>query len=318
MLNIREKQIYDMVKEVNPNKIKYDESFNKKIVQTIGKWLDIDLSLNQYFDMEHIDIKNCINSLREFLLKPEFFPHVNSNNSSLVYDMERFYFVVSLCESEPKRFKYVIQTSLNTYLKNKFDVLENGRINLNKASGESLNIGSYEEMKKLVCDTKLHEEELEICRPSFILSNFISKKSLKKMNFATFFSQKGNFKINCTDGSFGFSLELLMSWSNTVINWVDCLDGCDELLLPFNKRIVILYILIRLSLNQKSQQNKVNLHGHQFDFETNQEFIENHQLLYKIADYLEDEEMIESIVRKIHDTVKDIYSRQKFLEILNL
>ena len=58
-------------------------------------------------------------------------------------------------------------------------------------------------------------------------------------------------------------------------------------------------------LPKKSQQNKVNLHGHQFDFETNQEFIENHQLLYKIADYLEDEEMIESIVRKIHDTVKD-------------
>lgn len=333
MFNIRENQIFDLIKEINPNKINYNHSTQIKIIHTIGKWLEIDMYISKPIDLEDKKIARYIHLLKEFLYKPEFFPlfvtygshsHIDvDDDMSLVYEIDKYYFVVSLCESEPKRFKYVIQTTERTFLKNKFDILENGKFTGTKKGAEEngeesiFMLDNYEDLKKIVCHNNLNKRALSKCTPSILLKNYTPKTEIKKINYKIFF-RNNHFQIECKDGTLGFNLELLLTWSNTVANWVSSMgEDVNELTIPFTKRTLILYALYRLMNIQKMEfDKKIEIHGYQFDFETNKEFMVVYEDLYKMADYLEDFEMLEWVVRYFYLSVNDIYLRQKFLELI--
>jgi hypothetical protein len=341
-MNLREKQLYDWIYSINPKKIIYKSiDVQKKIIRVVGKWLELNLKINEPILFSDEKICKYVKLLEKFLYKQEFFPYFTTfgckdeDELELVYQIDKYYFVVSLCESEPKRFKYVIQTTDLSYIKNKFDVLSDSLesniiIKLNKGiselSSEELIFENYETLKKKVCQT-INLKKLNYCTPTLLLSNpqknMIQKSDLfKRVNCKRFFTDSQNFRAETLDGVVHFSLDLILSWSNTIANLVSDMEENSEVFhidLPFSKRGFLFYCLYRLKFIEfiEHPQKIIELLGCKF-YLNSAEFIELHQELYRISDYLEDQKMIEFIMTHFEENVSDVYTRQIFLELINL
>jgi hypothetical protein len=336
---LREKQIYDWIYSIHPKKIDYSFPVQKKIIHTIGNWLNLDLKKDRLIDMDDPKFSGYFKILKEYLQKPEFFPYFCTfgellNSEKLIYQIDKFYYIVSLCESEPKRFKYVIQTSERTFLKNKFDVLSDGKIKLNKLSlnsdfysddiqyiNQDFIIDNYEALKKIVCENYLDVKQLNFSNPSLILANFqkSNQKNMKNFNYQRLFYPSQNLVFQTSDGNIPFSLDLMLTWSNTIAN-IDRDLGQESyhLPFPFSKKGLILYILYRLRFIHMNNISEADILDLKLDLVSTKGFIEYHQELYRIADYLEDKEMIEWIVPFFENNVTDMYTRQKFIEFIYL
>jgi hypothetical protein len=363
--NQREQEIYELIYEINPNKINYQPSIQSRIIKSVAQWLQIDLNKKKGINWNDNQISRCVSILREYLRLPEFFPYFTSDTSEfesteLIKQLEKFYFLSALCESEPYRLKYVIYTTDRSYMKNKFDVLEDGKIHLAKGinlsttsnwldfpSDEKRLYDNYEEMKKNVCEKNLYFLSLRYSTPSIILKNY-SLDSDKNVNpilmknrfdWSRLFSQKGCLQLETKDGLVHFSLDMFSTWSNTFCNWFSDISMRNELVqdsedtqsyifsIPFSRKIFILYSLFRLIFVQKINifplhqlDQKITFLGLHFNFGNSELFFENYEQLYLIADYLEDDSMIQWVVRHFDQEVGigNMYLRQKFLEILRM
>lgn len=340
-MNLRETQLYDWIYSINPKKIIYTSiDIQKKIIRVVGKWLELDLKSKEPILFTDEKICKYVKLLEEFLPKREFFPYFTTfgckdeDELELVYQIDKYYFAVSLCESEPKRFKYVIQTTDLSYLKNKFDVLSesiesNALIKLNKFISDSsreLIFDNYESLKKLICQT-LNLKKLNYCTPTLLLSNpqknMIQKSDpFKRVNCKRFFTDSQIFRAELLDGVVPFSLDLILAWSNTIANLVSDMEENNEVFhidLPFTKKGFLFYCLYRLKFIEciEHPQKIIELLDCKFNLSTT-EFLELHQELYRISDYLEDQKMIEFILCHFEENVSDVYTRQRFLELLNL
>jgi hypothetical protein len=113
-----------------------------------------------------------------------------------------------------------------------------------------------------------------------------------------------------------------LAWSNTIANLVSDMDENNEVFhidLPFTKNGFLFYCLYRLKFIEciEHPQKIIELLDCKFNLNTT-EFLELHQELYRISDYLEDQKMIEFILCHFEENVSDVYTRQRFLELLNL
>jgi hypothetical protein len=329
----------------------------------VANWLEVDLKITSPFDLNEPETKKYMDLLEGLLKKPEFFPFYCYEGSkyyeeNLIRQISKFYFISSLCESEPKRFKYVFQLPYRTqqkdsYLihipknlivKNKFDILDEGKCQTNnKSTGGPVCFDSYEIFKREVCEKGYETVKLDtISFPHILKSNGLRPFNIVNIPFHKYFSPSQKLLIQTSDDfKLHFSYDLLSLWSETISNCIKDIqidNSNDEhysytpnllrhyqIIIPFTKRIFILYCIYRITNYNKLDlvfgitdtiQKSLTVLDETFNFQNYKEFFDNYEELYKMADYLEDAEMIHWIIRGFNYINTNIYQKQRFLELI--
>jgi hypothetical protein len=327
-INLIYEKVFQLIKNKFPKKIKYDQDCQDVIIKTICSWLQIDK--NCYHKWE--DIEKLILNLEEIFQLPEFtFVYHTSLFTSLLstqhilynmhLDYKCFPFVVSLCESEPGVFKYIIQTEMKM-CKYKFDYTKNKTFNLRARNGVKIFV-EYEEMKKYALkdeDEVIHEVDKSHKSHQAMKK---SKADYGSTNLQRFLHKNQRIVFRTKDNQlFPFSLDLLTTWSKVILMMTDDLetlsDNSDntsseliELDIACDSKTFINYIACRLFACDKIKVRKL-LDGSEYDYE--KIMLENHIELYQFSHYLEDNKFCDKVIYFVNQYEKNMYRLQKFLE----
>lgn len=333
--SIAEAQIYKVL-ENHGRKLYEPKDTFVYTLQCILNWLG-----NESYDENGLKYDSQLFQKRLALLdfyfaKPEFFPCLNFElkNEFLLQKLRRFSFLVSLCESEPGKFKYFyFKDAFDGFnhpfilSKIKFEHLENFAITdlTNKRSYKN-----YETMKKFVIERDSYQfHPISDPQNLWFREQILSKKPVQILTYGQvlhyFQESKLNLQLELQDGSISFSKDLLCFWSSTfscllVCDNDLCKSSMDIIILNFTKRTMITYLLFRLSDFMKiKMEEKViqNLLGSDVLLGP-QNFLEDIKELYFLCDYLDDKIAIYKLMKLFDRQVTQKYERQKFYDVLRI
>lgn len=322
--------IYNWIEKNYPRK--FQENNNRdKIVNIIFHWLSV--SVDDY--QLNFNTSNEWKLLNEYFSKPEFFPLLNidtDEDTKIVY--QRFNYtpiLLSLSETTPGKFKYIIiknNTPLPTIImKCKFEVQSDGRIHdLTK----NRTFDNYDEMKRYIIENEIYiyhfvsdprENNLRLHKDK--ITSKITEKKLYTKQILSYFDPLKQNEFILNDGKIHFSLDLFTSWSSTISNMLfeqeDMTTSDSEIILNTNKKIFIIYVLLRLSNFFEYKIPIDILYSLSIDKLFNIELIiDNIFELYLFCDYLEDNISLSRLIDLFRENVVDKYQRQKFYDILFL
>lgn len=324
-------QIYEWIQEKYPKKFK-EEHLRDKIVDTVVKWLSVnnDNQLNtntRYFKL-----------LNEYFNKPEFFPYLDTDNS-IQTKFNHYPILLSLCQSEPGKFKYLIVVKKTSWpfgqviAKYKFEVLEDGRIyNLTKNNF----FENYEDMKKYLitnecfdCHYSSDPREITITKRRNSLMKKSNQTDLFSNKIIYYFLSKDTSEIILLDGKINFHIYELSSWSYTITNMLSdsqiMSNDQKQIIIPVSKKIFVIYILLRLSnflqyeisssILSKLAENISDFPSLEDSFGV-ETITKNINELYRLCDYLEDILALPKLIDIIRTNVDDKYEKQKFYDMV--
>ena len=334
--SVAEEQIYKVLKNYGRKLYEPKETFSITL-QCILTWLGDECYDANGLKFDSQTFQKRLDLLHFYFAKHEFFPCLNfeSKNQFLIQKLRRFSFLVSLCESEPGKFKYF-------YFKDAFDEFNSNPFILSKIKFEHLDnfaitdltnkrsYKNYECMKKFVIEKDSYPfHPISDPQNLWFREQILSKKPVQILTYEQvlhyFEESKLNLQVELQDGNLSFSKDLLCYWSSTfsclLVSDNDlCKSSMDIINLNFTKRTMITYILFRLSDFMKIKlEEKViqNLLGSDVLLGP-KNFLEDIKELYFLCDYLDDKIAIYKLMKLFDRQVTQKYQRQKFYDVLRI